>query len=186
MYLVWSERFKNSLESPYRLARSRTLDFHSKNRGSNPRGDARGWWEKAARKRGFFVPVEGGQKNEPNGGERGKNFCEAKTRRASEAQFNSPPRICFFVCRSLKLEKRRFVFVSLYQIKSLWKILTRKVWRTPKGYSSRAKLISAKSALQRACNKFTSSFSAGFTTLRGKSEPKIFQRERSGSSTRYI
>ena len=42
MYLVWSERFKNSLESPYRLARSRTLDFHSKNRGSNPRGDARG------------------------------------------------------------------------------------------------------------------------------------------------
>ena len=40
MYLVWSERFKNSLESPYRLARSRTLDFHSKNRGSNPRGVA--------------------------------------------------------------------------------------------------------------------------------------------------
>ena len=43
MNLVWSEHFKNSLESPYRLARSRTLDFHSKNRGSNPRGDARGF-----------------------------------------------------------------------------------------------------------------------------------------------
>lgn len=57
--------------SPYRLARSRTLDFHSKNRGSNPRGDARGLRKnEAARKRGFFLfGLCAG---------RGWNFCDSK------------------------------------------------------------------------------------------------------------
>ncbi len=57
--------------SPYRLARSRTLDFHSKNRGSNPRGDARGLRKnEAARKRGFFLF---GLRRV-----RGWNFCDSK------------------------------------------------------------------------------------------------------------